>query len=370
MRLSNNLFAAMIASSLACGCAIPLEPVDDAAATETVAGFDDECRLMEGAHPDLVRLGGSARSISLGADEFLWIFDSATFGTGSASSPARELSAAGALTKSRVACGGAPPLLGAPSSLLEPPDIGPVLMAVPLGGVRHRDNVWLYHAVYEPDAESDFGVRLLGHSVASWDPADETFHAAPNLLWYADRPAYGGAALAAGDDVYVYGCKPGEWLSYDCYVARAPTDHVENELAYTYYAGAYRWSANPDLATPIVSAGPTVSVRHHRGQGRYLMTTIGAFGHEIEARVSVAPEGPWSAPVVLASCTLPDGDEGAFCAGVQQHPELLHDPSARRVVISYAVVSWPTEDGHDPVASSPGEYWARLGEVRLPDTLH
>jgi len=151
-----------------------------------------------------------------------------------------------------------------------PVDPGPLVQgmpdAEPLAVVRAGQAVWMYFAT--PD----------GRGVAALDPATLRFQPTAMLLWTADRPSFGDAAVAQGGFVYAYGCAAAGFLRHDCYVARAPEDRVGDESAYAYYAGGGQWTARVDGAWPMLTAGPRVDVGYDARRRRFLMTYVPALG--------------------------------------------------------------------------------------------
>jgi hypothetical protein len=90
---------------------------------------------------------------------------------------------------------------------------------------------------------------------------------------------------------------------------------------------------------------------------RLIMTYVPALGSKLVARSALAPEGPWSEPVVLASCDLGGAGPQTFCSGGQQHPELAPPGS---LALSYDA-HW-INDGGTSIESA----WPRLAVVAVP----
>ncbi len=230
-----------------------------------------------------------------------------------------------------------------------------------LDGVVLDDGAALYFARYLPDPAEFFGVRLIGYGVAFRDPDGDVYQPQASLLFTADRPSYGSAALRVGDWIYAFGCRPADAFQADCFVARVPVDQMGNETAYHFYRGGGEWTSNADEAGAIASANAPLSVRWDELSGLYLMTYVPPLSSELTLRTAQAPEGPWSEARVLARCKIPDDDPGAVCTGGLQHPER----GAALFSLSYGVVSL-SDDAPARMAAAPTAYWPRLVELDLP----
>jgi hypothetical protein len=197
--------------------------------------------------------------------------------------------------------------------------------------------------------------------VAAQDPSDGIFRPEQALLWTADRPTYGTAAVTTGGDVYALACEPARFLDADCYVARAPATSADDEGAYGYYVGGGEWSPRVDDAWPMTSGGSSVDLAWLPGAGRWLLAYVPPLGNTIVVRSGLTPEGPWSAPVPAATCDLADPD--MFCGGVHLHPVLA--APAGSIVLSYAAASL-SPDVAARRAAEPLKWWPRLVALALP----
>jgi hypothetical protein len=197
--------------------------------------------------------------------------------------------------------------------------------------------------------------------VAPFDARTGTFVPSGALLWTSDRPAYGTAVVTSNDETYVYGCISARFLDADCYVARAAASDVTDESAYAYYTGGGHWSARVDDAWPTTSASESVDVAWVAEQNRWLLAYVPPLGNTIEVRSGLAPEGPWSAPIALATCDAPPD---AFCDGVHLHPALAA-MSGGAVLLSYAIDSL-SADKDAQRAANPKAWWPRFVALSLP----
>lgn len=233
---------------------------------------------------------------------------------------------------------------GAPASAVDPPDLAP-LSGFVAGGVAS-----LYYV------DPTYGSVGL----ATQDPSDGVFRPGPALLWTADRPTYGTAAVTTGGDVYVLACAAARFLDADCFVARAPTASADDESAYAYYVGGGRWSPRVDDAWPMTTGGESLDVAP-LPSGTWLMAYAPPLGSTILLRSGLSPEGPWSSPLPVATCDLADPD--MFCGSVHLHPALA--APAGTFVLSYAAASL-SSDVASRKAAEPTKWWPRLVALPLP----
>jgi hypothetical protein len=72
------------------------------------------------------------------------------------------------------------------------------------------------------------------------------------------------------------------------------------------------------------------------GKGYVLVYTENGLGDRVLGRFSNAPEGPWSAPVLLYKCPEMGKDKGVFSYAGKAHPWAAKD----ELLISYCVNTW------------------------------
>ena len=328
------------------GCVVKLDDEFDSHAGPP-APVASGCRVLLGGAP----LAGDVHSLDLGAGQALVVADYAL------AAPAPRVNAPGFIVQEPLGadCAWSATATG---TVLGPSPIRADALLAPLDLVPTAAGFGLYYTLFVPDASAPFGVRGLGVGFAPSDAGSAHFVPGAELLWSADRPAYGSSALRVGKLAYVYGCKQGGFLEEDCFVARVDVSQVANALAYTYFTGA-TWSASPDDAAPIASAGSPVSVRADPARSRYVMTYVPPLGQTLVARTAIAPEGPWSAPTTLASCDLAAAGAGAFCGGGQQHTGVVSVP-AGQIAVTYSARTF------DAGGNTGDAYAPRLVLLPLP----
>ena len=306
--------------------------------------------------PDVISgcalFAGSTTAISVGASvalpngATLWTFDAA-FVSGGRSD--------GVAAVAQIQANGCPGTLAGAAAAL-PANGTDTDFAKPLDLVRVGDDVWQFYETWQFAAGAPFGVKTTGRGVARWDAAQGRFIRAAALLWTADRPPFGSAALGDGGWVYAYGCNAADsgW-SRACYVARAPEAQLANGAAWQYATAVNTFTANIDDAQPILTGVGDIAVRRH-ADGRLLVTYFKPLDTVLQVRAALAPTGPFSAPHPLATCDAPPN---AFCVGAAQHPEL--DLDAATIAVTYARASF------DPLADVVR--WPRLALLPLPADL-
>jgi hypothetical protein len=211
------------------------------------------------------------------------------------------------------------------------------------------------------DPSAAFGVRSLGVGLAS--VRDHRIVLDAEWL-FGDPPDLGDAAIAEGGYVYAYGC-PGtpHDLLEDCNVGRASELMIDEPSAWQLL-GDGGWGRGTPVT--VFGSGPHRSavMADPRGSGFVHLFARG-FGTSIEIATAPHPEGPWTAPSMLAPCDLPTDDPGAYCAGVVVYRELLDPLDAGAVVLSYSVGS-TSADQDQRRARNPDAYGPRIVRLRLP----
>ncbi|HEY3352641.1 MAG TPA: DUF4185 domain-containing protein [Polyangia bacterium] len=363
----NSAALALLLALCAGGCAISLD--GDAAPAPDAGGPAPRltgCRLFADSGAVLA-VSGAARSLDDGAGGALWIVDAVT--VRGADGSERTVSGAGVTVAAEAplaACLAGGAWLGGPDDpqpLLDPALLGAGESAAPLAPVRTAAGARLYYALSRAAPDQPFGTQLVGYGVAARDDATGRF--VPGALLFAgDRPAFGVAALAGADAVYVYGCQDDGFLAASCAVARAPADRLADESAYEFYQGGGQWIARVEDAWPIVAAGTTVSVAYDATRARYLMAYVTPLGRTLILRSGLGPTGPWSRPYEVAACELPARDPGAFCGNAALHPDLAARVPAGSVALTYAIATFAR-----PAGTTAEDYWTRLVVVPLPPEL-
>jgi hypothetical protein len=357
------LLALVATASLACVWRLDDEFLPDGGTYEPDATSDSTvdaeavvatgCPLFPGLF-GVASLAGNSHSLPAVEGGALWVVDQAVTSAGNAELPAAVVVANGAGTS----CAGWSSTFEGAATTPSPLEGAGTIM--PLDLIATSGGPALYYQVFARDPAAPLGLRALGVGIAS-SGDDGLFVLTSDLLWTPDRPAYGGSGLRIGDTLFVWGCKTTSAFDADCYVAQVPPAQADVASAHTYWSGD-TWSSNVDDATPITSAGAVVSVRSDPTRsGRLLMTYIPPLGDTLLVRSSLAPQGLWSAPVTLAACDLAGAGPGAFCAGGEQHPELVVGQTA--IAVTFDARSFT------PDAGSAASFVPRLATFPVPTEL-
>jgi hypothetical protein len=330
------------------GCAVPLHDDGDESSSGGDAGgppplpppVASGCLALKGV-PGVDSFGGAVRTILRSDGGALLVADDARAAGNDVPSPAFVVPPSATIADCFAA---ATPAQNAIASALD-------ASLAPLSGV----------------ATTDAGTLLFvdqfftGNGVTMLDPAAGVFRASGGLLWTSDRPGYGTAVVESSGALYVYGCLGARFLDADCYVARVAPTSAADQSAYAYYTGGGQWSPRIEDAWPTTSGGTTMDVAFIPSANRWLMAYSPPLSTTLRVRSGVAPEGPWSAPIDLATCDLADPD--MFCGGVHLHPALTRD--AGTIVLSYGAATLSSDAGARRVAE-PEKWWPRFAVLSLP----
>jgi len=330
--------------------------------TETVQPVDS-CLPLYGEASPFVWLASAGTPVERGDGRCMWILSEGVTETD------ERLSHPAVILPTSPAPGNCLPgaeVLGGeePFSVADEADLGDDDIASLGDGFRFGGRTWIYYRHWVWDASQVFGVRLLGTRLAWYHDESESVRFLDGFLWDAEV-AFGDAAVVADGVPHVFGCHgPPVFLSTECHVARLVGADIGDPAAYEHYAGGDQWSDDIAEEVPIFESGPhRTAVRYHPGVGRYVLLFAHGFGTQIEIRTAPEPQGPWTAPSVLADCDLPADDPDAFCATPAMHLELMSDWHPDDLAVTYDIGTL-APDAEARRLADPAAYWPRL--VRLP----
>jgi hypothetical protein len=174
--------------------------------------------------------------------------------------------------------------------------------------------------------------------------------------------SFGSAVLAVGDHAYVYGYEetPRRFTpARKLVVARVAKDKLADFDAWRFYTNG-EWKPDAKDATGLApDVGAEFSVSYLPGLKRYaLVYTEGGLSDRVVARFAIAPEGPWSDPVLLYTCPEMKKDKKVFTYAGKAHPHLA---TANELVISYATNAFEL----GPVINNAELYWPTFVRVVL-----
>jgi serine/threonine protein kinase len=203
---------------------------------------------------------------------------------------------------------------------------------------RPRDRALMFYTKAQKDPQARFGERRVGTSLALWARADAPAvrpvlrpeSDEPTLLFGADEPPWGSAALAIGDWLYTYACEQAKGsLDVPCLLARVPLDRVLERAEWRFYAGR-SWSADGRAAKPVMNAHVQMSVTWNDYLGKYLAVYTRILSSLLEIRTADRPEGPWSEGIIVEGFPPPTVWPWIGLGFV--HPELARDGGRVQVV--------------------------------------
>ncbi|AMV23462.1 hypothetical protein VT84_03570 [Gemmata sp. SH-PL17] len=174
--------------------------------------------------------------------------------------------------------------------------------------------------------------------------------------------SFGSSVLAVGEHAYVYGYeeKPGKpFPTRKLLTARVPVNKLAAFDAWRFLANG-EWKADVKDATGQAGGlGTEFSVSYLPGLKQYvLVSTDDGLSDRIVGRFASAPEGPWSAPVLLYTCSEMKKDKKVFSYAGKSHAHLA---TGNELVISYVVNSFDLA----PVINNADLYWPTFVRVQL-----
>jgi Domain of unknown function (DUF4185) len=187
--------------------------------------------------------------------------------------------------------------------------------------------VWLV-VVENPDAEPEKW-RMQQHQVPFAEFAK------------GRESSWGSSLLLNGQDLYVFGYDEERGKGFpkrQLILARAPAEKVDDFKAWRFCTPT-GWSEKPaDLAKLADNMGTEFSVTPlPDGKGFVMVTTENGLSDRIMGRFASAPEGRWSAPVLLYKCPEMAKDKGVFSYAAKAHAWASKD---NELLISYCVNTW------------------------------
>jgi hypothetical protein len=193
-----------------------------------------------------------------------------------------------------------------------------------------------------------FGFRQVGQWLAvienpdkepkTWRPRQ---HKLPFASFEKGRSrSWGSAVLEVDDYLYIYGWEErGKQIGVRrLTVARVPTKKLDDFTAWRFRT-AQGWS---DQAADVVSQADGLasefSVSKMPGRKGYVVVyTENGLSDRILARFAAAPEGPWSAPLLLYRCPEMTKDKGLFSYAAKAH---VWAACPDELLVSYCVNTW------------------------------
>lgn len=193
---------------------------------------------------------------------------------------------------------------------------------VPSGAFSHGGSIYLFYTIINQDP-----FEMRGSYLATWQAPSTAGLPNYDILYHVDQrfDANGAlrgdfiniAPLVVGDYVYLYGT--GQYRASPVHLARKALADLAVEGGFeSYDATSSTWVAADAPAAPVVPEPNLgeISVRYFPSIDRYVMLDQEInIGNRIAARFAEAPEGPWSAPVTVATMSDPAFASRFCCAG-------------------------------------------------------
>jgi hypothetical protein len=174
-----------------------------------------------------------------------------------------------------------------------------------------------------------FNFQSVGSSVATWtnfasQPQRPVINppvvpAHPDLLFNANEPGFGSAALIRGGMLYAYGCGIPNGSGFDkgCRLGRVEPAKVLSRSAWTYYNGT-GWSPQIASAAAVFSGEGIASVAWNSFLNEYVAVYSQPFSNDVMLRTAPNPEGPWSGATPAFVARAPSSGN---VYDAQAHPE-------------------------------------------------
>jgi hypothetical protein len=156
------------------------------------------------------------------------------------------------------------------------------------------------------------------------------FSASGTILW-------GSAVLRVDDDLFVYGTAEdgGSTAGHkDMILARVPLSVLADFSKWRFYAGG-SWVSDFKQASRLLKNVPNeYSVSYLAGLKQYaLVYSEDGLSHNILARLSRHPQGPWGDAMQLYQCPEVRWDDSIFCYAAKAHAVFSRNPD--ELVITY-----------------------------------
>ncbi|MFY9531176.1 MAG: DUF4185 domain-containing protein [Candidatus Acidiferrales bacterium] len=163
-------------------------------------------------------------------------------------------------------------------------------------------------------APGNFNFHELGNSVAIWlnfadQPQRPTINPPvvadhPDLLFSANEPNFGSAALMKQGTLYVYGCGS-VGLGKECKLGRVNPANVLDRNAWTFFAGNGDWSTQVGDAVSVFGGDDILNVSWNQFLQRYVAVYSQPLSENVMLRTSPNPEGPWSGEIKAFTAMRP-----------------------------------------------------------------
>ena len=182
---------------------------------------------------------------------------------------------------------------------------------------------WLGQVENLKDAPAEWRIRQFKIPWAE-------FSATRGILW-------GSAVMQVKNHLYIYGTSEDRQNAVDqkhMILARVPISMLADFSQWRFYAGG-RWVSDFTRASRLCENVPhEYSVSYLPVLKKYVLVySQDGLSNNIQARLSVDPQGPWSDPIPLYQCPEADWDNSIFCYAAKAHEILSRFPD--ELIITY-----------------------------------
>jgi hypothetical protein len=169
---------------------------------------------------------------------------------------------------------------------------------------RVRDRALVFYSKDRKHSQNGGAIRTrVGTSLALWPrpdapatrPVVRPGAEEPTLLFDADEPPWGSAAVVVGPWLYAYACEGAKGsLDVPCLLARVRLEDVFDRSAWRFHTRA-SWTPDWHAAIPAIVGGfRQMSVEWNEYLAKYVAINAELLSNRIRVRTSDRPEGPWS----------------------------------------------------------------------------
>jgi hypothetical protein len=188
---------------------------------------------------------------------------------------------------------------------------------------------FIFYQAEQTEPTGEWSFQSTGVSLATWtDPTQPATRplvegtANPLLLFGADEPSWGAAALISDGMLLTYACDGGQ-LTSPCRLARVAVANAFDRAQWTFWNGS-AWVSDWHAAVNLFDGAPQMTVSFNAHLGKYLAVYMVPLAPKMAFRTAPALTGPWSDEAYFGQAQ-PSQDPNSFDYALVAHPELAQD---------------------------------------------
>ncbi len=189
----------------------------------------------------------------------------------------------------------------------------------------HDRALIFYSKIYAEPGDLNF--RAVGYSVAVWDdfeaepirPEFQNVPDEPMLLFGANDPSFGSAAIVVDSTLYIYG-RGHDNISKPIHIAKVVLAKALDLSAWQFYNDKERWTANLEASGPVFNGNDIMSIWYNTYLGKFIAIYSKPLGRDVVLRTADKPEGPWSSELKIFKAKKPASENG-WIYDALAHPE-------------------------------------------------